>query len=662
MIIVEDVWKSYGRQVLFEGISFKINRRERVGVVGRNGHGKTTLFRLIAGLEEPDRGKIIRPKKYLIGYVEQEPRFEAPTVFEEAARFMRPESAAETWRVEKVLTGLGFKASDFSLPPRALSGGFQVRLNLARALLSPYDLLLLDEPNNYLDITSIRWLTRYLLDWPGELMLITHDRGFMDAVATDILGIHRRKVKKIKGNTEKYYQQIALEEETYEKTRINDERKRKEIEIFINRFRAKARLANLVQSRIKTLAKMEKKEKLEKLATLDFSFRPEPYYGKYVLSLEDVTFGYEADRPLVQNFTLTVGARDRIFIIGPNGRGKTTLIKLMAGLLKPQKGEVIVPPKVSIGLYEQSGLASLSEERTVLEEVMAADPDGDPQRARQICGTMMFEGEAALKKIGVLSGGEKSRVLLAKILARPVNLLILDEPTNHLDLESCDALLAALDNFEGAIVMVTHNEMMLKALAERLIVFQGDKISVYEMDYNRFLEKIGWEEERGVRVTSEPAAKEAETGTSRKLWRRLRSEIIAARSAALKPLEEKIASLEKMIERREAEIQSLKETIIEASRQGKGQEIGELTRKWHLWQKELDAWWEELDGWLKEYELKKAEFERKLNELDLAFEKTARAGTPSSSPSTTTSSSETVRRTVTITSTSSTSSKSTSTS
>lgn len=615
MIIVEDVWKSYGRQVLFEGISFKVNRRERIGVVGRNGHGKTTLFRLIAGLEEPDRGQIIRPKKYLIGYVEQEPRFKAPTVFEEAARFMRPEEKTETWRVEKVLTGLGFKPEDFTKPPSALSGGFQVRLNLARALLSPYDLLLLDEPNNYLDITSIRWLTRFLIEWPGELMLITHDRHFMDAVVTDILGIHRRKVKKIKGNTEKYYQQIALEEETYEKTRINDERKRKEMEIFINRFRAKARLANLVQSRIKTLAKMEKKEKLEKLATLDFSFRYEPYFGKYVLSLEEVTFGYEREKPILENFNLTVGAKDRVFIIGPNGRGKTTLVKLMAGLLKPQKGTVIIPQKVQLGLYEQSGLETLNEEKTVLEEVMAADPEGDPQRARQICGLMMFEGEAALKKISVLSGGEKSRVLLAKILARPVNLLILDEPTNHLDLESCDALLTALDNFEGAVVMVTHNEMILKALAERLVVFEKERVVIYEMDYNRFLEKIGWEEEKEEKKAELEAEKE-QVLSSRKEWRRLRSQIIAAKSAVLKPLEAKLASLEKMIEEREAEIQKLKEAIIEASRQGKGQEIGQMTKQWHLWQKELDAWWEEMDKILEEYERKKAEFEQKLKEIN----------------------------------------------
>ncbi|MGQ9577683.1 MAG: ATP-binding cassette domain-containing protein [Candidatus Aminicenantales bacterium] len=619
MIVVENLWKSYGHQVLFAGISFKVNRHEKVGVVGRNGHGKSTLFRLIAGLEEPDEGKIIIPKRYLIGYVEQEPRLEAPTVLEEAARGLSAAAADERWRVEKVLTGLGFSKEDFSLPPVALSGGFQVRLNLARTLLIPYDLLLLDEPNNYLDITSIRWLTRYLVDWPGELMLITHDRSFMDEVVTDILGIHRRKVKKIKGNTEKYYQQVALEEETYEKTRINDERKRREIEIFISRFRAKARLANLVQSRVKTLAKMEKKEKLEKLARLDFSFRSHPFYGKYVLSLKDISFGYQPDKPIIANFSLTVAAKDRVFIVGKNGQGKTTLLQLMAGILKPQRGGVALPPKVSVGVYEQSGIAELNEERTVLEEVIAADPEGDPQRARQICGLMMFEGEAALKKIALLSGGEKSRLLLAKILVRPVNLLLLDEPTNHLDLESCDALLAALDNFAGAVVMVTHNEMFLRALAERLVVFERGRVFVYEGDYNRFLEKVGWEEEREERRMMASQKSALQSIPSKKLLRRERSLLIAAKASDLKPVEERLEQLEKKISDLDRQVQGLNEAIIKASQEQRGREVGELTKKWQAVLQELNASLEEMDRLLKEYEVKKKEFEMKLSLLSSAL-------------------------------------------
>ncbi|MHB8095304.1 MAG: ATP-binding cassette domain-containing protein, partial [Candidatus Aminicenantales bacterium] len=250
MIVVDNLTKSYGKQNLFENVSFKVNRRERVGIVGRNGHGKTTLFRMIAGVEEADSGTISMPRNYRIGYVEQHLEFKAETVLDEAAGGLAEDSPNEIWRVEKVLAGLGFSSEDLSRAPSELSGGYQVRLNLAKVLLADYQMLLLDEPNNYLDITSIRWLERFLMGWQGELLLITHDRGFMDKVVTHVLGLHRRKARKIAGDTGKYYEQIAQEEDVYEKTRLNDERKMKEMDLFITRFRAKARLGGLVQSRV----------------------------------------------------------------------------------------------------------------------------------------------------------------------------------------------------------------------------------------------------------------------------------------------------------------------------------------------------------------------------------------------------------------------------
>jgi len=260
MIVVDNLSKSYGKQGLFDSVSFKVNRKERVGVVGRNGHGKTTLFRMITGEDEPDEGTITKPRKYRIGYVEQRMRFTEATVLAEGARALPPDAPNEIWRVEKVLTGLGFDAADLEKRPSELSGGFQVRLNLTKVLVGDFQMLLLDEPSNYLDITSIRWLERFLSAWPGELLLITHDRSFMDNVVTHVLGIHRRKVRKVEGDTGKYYEQIAAEEEIYEKTRVNDERKMKEMDLFITRFRAKARLGGLVQSRVKSLEKMEKRD------------------------------------------------------------------------------------------------------------------------------------------------------------------------------------------------------------------------------------------------------------------------------------------------------------------------------------------------------------------------------------------------------------------
>ena len=309
MIIVDNLSKSFGKQGLFDSVSFKVNRRERVGVVGRNGHGKTTLFRMIVGQEEPDAGSISRPRNYRIGYVEQRLSFTAPTVRDEAASALTPDCHNEIWRVEKILAGLGFEPADLDKRPLELSGGYQVRLNLAKVLLGDYQMLLLDEPSNYLDITSIRWLERFLTAWPGELMLITHDRSFMDSVATHILGIHRRKLRKIAGDTGKYYDQIAAEEEVYENTRLNDQRKQKEMELFITRFRAKARLGGLVQSRVKSLEKIEKREKLETIRTLEFSFAAKPSYHKYAMDVKDLSFSYVPERPLIRRFSVSIGAR-----------------------------------------------------------------------------------------------------------------------------------------------------------------------------------------------------------------------------------------------------------------------------------------------------------------------------------------------------------------
>jgi ATP-binding cassette subfamily F protein 3 len=372
MIAVENLSKRFGGQVLFDNVSFKINRKERVGLVGRNGHGKTTLFRILAGQEEPDSGSIAVPRNYRIGYVEQELDFTAETVFEEAAKGLGAEAHDQIWRVEKILAGLGFSKADMEKRPGELAGGYQVRLNLTKVLLADYNLLLLDEPNNYLDIISIRWLERFLVSWPGELMLVTHDRSFMDKVVTHTMAIHRRKVKKIVGDTGKLYDQIALEEETYEKTRINDERKRKEIEGFIAKFRASAQLVGLVQSRKKTLVKMGKKEKLEKLKSLDFSFGYKKFHGKYVMSVNDVTFGYEEWRPIVKDFGISIGAQDRVFVVGQNGKGKTTLLKLMAGVLEPDEGEIASPMAVTTGYFEQTHVESLGDANTVLEEISGA--------------------------------------------------------------------------------------------------------------------------------------------------------------------------------------------------------------------------------------------------------------------------------------------------
>jgi ATP-binding cassette subfamily F protein 3 len=619
MISVENLTKGYGSHILFEGAGFKINPKERVGLVGRNGHGKTTLLRLIKREDFPDSGSVIVPRLYRIGCVEQQIEFSEDTVLKEGMKGLPGNEKDHFWKVEKILAGLGFSRDDLNLNPHELSGGFQVRLNLAKVIVSEPDLLLLDEPTNYLDITSIRWIERFLSIWPRELMLITHDRGFMDKIATHTLGIHRKKIRKITGNTEKYYTQIAQDEEIYEKTRANDEKRRKEIELFISRFRAKARLANMVQSRVKTLGRMEKKEKLEKIKTLDFSFRNAPYRGKRVLTADGINFSYDPKSPLIRDFDINVGSRDRICVIGKNGRGKTTLLKILAGVLSPISGKIDRNTAAAMGFFEQTNVNHLVGDRTVEEEILYSHNDVDRQTARNICGVMMFEGDSALKKISVLSGGEKSRVLIGKLLVTPLNLLILDEPTNHFDMDSCDALLAALDSFEGAIIMVTHNEMFLHALAERLIVFQGENVHVFEGTYQRFLEKEGWTDENVTARASELRGEIAETGVkySRKDLRRLRSEITTEKSKTLRPLEKRITETENRIESLEKELNEYTEAMQKASEGGTGKKIVELSQAMYAVQTSIDALFDELEALSKELQEKSSYFENRMKQLEI---------------------------------------------
>ncbi|MGB5746051.1 MAG: ATP-binding cassette domain-containing protein [Desulfobacterales bacterium] len=622
MIRVENLTKSFGDRLIFDGISFSLTSKQRVGLVGQNGHGKTTLFQIINGDEQPDSGSVVIPKNYRIVYVKQQLEFAADTALEEGLRALPPQEQDHSWKVEKILVGLGFSEEDFHRHPSQFSGGLQVRLNLVKALVSEPDLLLLDEPTNFLDITSIRWIEQFLNTWPHELLLITHDRSFMDKVVTHTMGIHRRKVRKISGNTAKYYNQIAQDEEVYEKTRINDERRRKEVQQFISRFRAKARLANLVQSRIKTLKKMEKKEKLDQMQLLDFSFRSSPIPGKRALTARNLDFAYEGGKNLIKDFNITIESGERVCVVGKNGKGKTTLLKLLAGVLSPQTGETVYHPSIDKGFFEQTNVNSLVDARTVEEEILYSHPDMDRQRARNICGAMMFSGDDALKRISVLSGGEKSRVMLGKLLATPMNLLLLDEPTNHLDMESCDALLAAIDFFEGAVIMVTHNEMFLHSLAERLIVFQNDHIEVFDGSYREFLEKDGWHDKNPSARSSGAKTPQRDTTVrlTKKELRRKRSDIIKHRSKITGPLEKRIARLEDDIETHEVELDRRNQDMQQASQIQDGQRIAELSRAIHTNQSAIDKYFDELEKITHELDSHNADFEKQLLALDAELE------------------------------------------
>ncbi|MCB4790552.1 MAG: ATP-binding cassette domain-containing protein [Elusimicrobia bacterium] len=496
MIKIFEVNKAYGQQVLFKDMSFSINRGEKIGLVGRNGNGKTTLFQMILGRVSLDSGSITRPKNYRIGYFEQHIHFTKPTVIEEVCLGLRPEEEYDTWKAEKILSGLGFSEEDMQRSPSEFSGGFQIRLNLAKLLVSRPDMLLLDEPNNYLDIIAIRWLEGFLRSWEGEFILITHDRSFMDSVVTHTVALHRNQAKKVEGDTEKLYTQINQEEEIYEKTRLNEEKKRRQVELFIARFKAKATFASRTSSKAKMIEKQGEKEKLGVIEDLDMYFNSAHFPGAKMMEAQNISFSYTGTAPyLIDKFSLEIGKKDRICIVGKNGKGKSTLLKLLAGELTPLSGEVKKHPVLAEGYFGQTNKMDLDEEKTVLDEILSTDKDCSVGTARTIAGGLMFSGDSALKKISVLSGGEKSRVLLGKILVKPCHLLFLDEPTNHLDMQSCDSLIEAVDGFDGSVVMVTHNEMHLRSVATKLIIFDNDRISIYTGGYDDFLRDLGWSDE-----------------------------------------------------------------------------------------------------------------------------------------------------------------------
>ena len=616
MIKVANLEKTYGKQILFRDLSFNINKCEKIGLVGRNGHGKTTLFQLILGYIEPDDGSISTPRDYRIGHMEQHIRFSRETVLEEACMAL-PESEKDAeWKVEKTLFGLGFSNDDMHKHPSTFSGGYQIRLNLAKVLVANPDLLLLDEPNNYLDIVAIRWLTHFLKSWKNELMLITHDRQFMDGIVTHTMIIHRQKVRKIPGNTKTLYNKIALEEEVHEKTRLNDQKKREKTELYISRFRAKARLAGLVQSRIKALQKEKKLEKLEKIETLDFSFNSAHFPAAQMMGVQDVSFSYSGKTPyLINNFSINIGKAERICVIGKNGKGKSTLLRILAGELEPLNGRISTHPKLKTGYFGQTNVVNLNPNKTVVDEIMNAHTSCLPQVARSIAGAMMFSGDAALKKISVLSGGEKSRVLLGKLLVSPSNLLLLDEPTNHLDMESCDSLIGAIAEFDGSVLMVTHNEMYLHALAERLIIFDQDRVSLFEGSYQSFLDSIGWQDENELIGSNRKIQEKNSSKTDRKALKKMKAKLLQEKARVLNPLTVKIKEIESAIERLESEFNTNTELLIKASTESDGPAIAALSKKNSVLLPEIKELYDHLEEITSIYEKESLVFQNKLKNL-----------------------------------------------
>jgi len=495
MIQLTNLSKSFAGDRLLRDINLKVTPKQKIGFVGRNGSGKSTLFKIILGEEHYDEGELSIPKNYRIGALKQHLSFSEKTLREECALALPEGEEWNFYKIEKLLFGLGFTHEDLDKDPLSFSGGYQIRINLVKLLAEEPNMLLLDEPTNYLDIVSLRWLRSFIKSFDGEVILITHDRDFMDSISTHTMGINRKGLHLIEGNSHKYYETLALADETYEKTQANQAKKRKELEEFIARNKARASTAAMAQSKVKELEKMEDLEDLESEASLEFDFSYAPTPAKIVLRAKDLAFGYEDKPTLFENVSFDMLRGKTIAIIGKNGKGKSTLLNLIAGELEAREGGIELHPSTTFAHFGQTNIERLNTKVSILDEIATARRDIGIAEVRSIAGRMMFSGDNAKKKIELLSGGERSRVMLGKIIATPANLLFLDEPTNHLDMQSIDALCDAIEGFEGSTMLVTHSEMLLHRLADALIIFHQGKAEYFDGTYAEFLEKIGWEEE-----------------------------------------------------------------------------------------------------------------------------------------------------------------------
>jgi ATP-binding cassette subfamily F protein 3 len=553
MIRINHLTKGYGDHELFEDVTLNIGPKEKIGLVGRNGSGKSTFLKILTGQEHYEGGTIEMPSHFRIQSLEQHLDFTEPTILQQVCQALPTDAHGMEWQAESILMGLGFTKGDFERAPDEFSSGMQVRLRLAQALVSEADLLLLDEPTNYLDIVSLRWLERFLSTWKGAFILVTHDRTFMKKVVTHVVGIHRGKMRKMQGGPAKLMEQILREEEVHEKTRLNQEKKDAKTKEFISKFRAGARSAGLVQSRIKALDKQKIHRKLDKLPEINFHFKSEVFNGSQLLRATNIAYAYEEANPVIEKFSLAVRPKDRIAIIGPNGRGKSTLLRLLVNDLIVQEGNLKSHDNLKIGYFGVSQINALNSQNTILSELIAL-PRTNEQLVRTVCGSLLFTGDSVKKQISKLSGGEKSRVGLAKLMLSENNLLVLDEPTNHLDMESCHALTQALEVFPGTVVFVSHDEAMISKLATRLVVFDGGRVDVLERGYDHFLQTIGWAEEE---ILQSAQGKRASSN---------KEDYLAKKEAKkkLRNLKKAQATLEKNLQTMEAELEEITPLLSQA--------------------------------------------------------------------------------------------------
>lgn len=593
MIDLQKISLQFSGEYLFKEVSLKIYAGDKISLVGANGAGKSSLMKIIMGMLEPESGVISKQKRITIGYLPQEQQLTEGTSLidaveaavsdvyqlrleeEEVTSALSEEITDEEYRdeliyrlgvihtkladldsftlrprCERILTGLGFKQDDFFRPVREFSGGWQMRAALAKILVAEPDIILLDEPTNHLDIDSLRWLAGYLKAFKGALLLVSHDKHFVNQVTTKTVEIFLKKVTVFKGNYDAYLNFKEERDTLLEHQAAQQQKKLEETKKFIERFRYKATKAKQVQSRIKQLEKVEVIELPESESTIHFNFFEAPSSGRTAVELKNISHAY-GEKRVLNNINLLIQRGEKIAFVGPNGAGKTTLAKILAGVMQPTSGECAYGYNTSVAYYAQEIADTLDPEDDIYETLQAMAEDRSVAQIRALAGAFLFTGDDVFKKVKVLSGGEKSRVALLKLMLSKANLLVLDEPTNHLDIASKRILREALIGFGGSIILVSHDIDFIEPIAQKVLEFRDGKMKEYPGSINYYLEKK--EEELNAANGATVAQKQNGQAdnqadkVSRKDLKRIEAELRQQKHQATKGLKQKLQAVENEI-------------------------------------------------------------------------------------------------------------------
>ena len=623
MLKLVDITLYRGRKCLFEGASLTVHAGQRMGITGANGTGKSSLLALIRGELEVDAGEVEVPTDWVMAHVEQEtPAVETSALdyvlagdaevataldgltHAEAAGDGEAQAARHhdlelldgytaPARAAALLNGLGFAEPDLSRPVSAFSGGWRMRLNLGRALMCRSDLLLLDEPTNHLDLDAVMWLQGWLKSYPGTLLLISHDRDFLDEVADHIVHAEARRLTVYPGNFTRFE---TVRAERLAQQQAAHERQQQEIahaRQFIERFRAKASKARQAQSRLKALERMELIAPAHIDSPFRFRFLPADKYPHPLVQLEQVSVGY-GERPVLSRVDLGIEPGDRVGLLGHNGAGKSTLIKTLAGEVDPQAGEVVLSSDAALGYFAQHQLETLHAESSAMDHLRRQEPGVVEQEGRDFLGSFGFVGDRVFEPVGPFSGGEKARLVLALVVRQRPNLLLLDEPTNHLDLDMRQALINALQEFEGALLVVSHDRHLLRSVCDEFWLVDAGRVTAFDGDLEDYRRWLG----EGSKGTAPASDATESNGISRKDQRRQEAE----RRQQLKPLRDAVKVSERQVEALTRKRDRLNETLADPAlyEADDTARVTELTQEKAALERELaaaeEAWLEAMDA------------------------------------------------------------------